>query len=226
MTAVAGPPLRRRVRSVGSARDTDATAFTGLLAELISRVPGAHAAALVDGDGESIDYAGALAPFDVKIAAAHWQIVLGQLAKTPPLVDARHVVVRAHDKSYVLHALADGYAVIVVLSARGGFAASSRGFAVFERSLRLEAGIGGPSKGPPWTPVTVEYDARARPRTVASGAHDPPQSLEVLGAVMGLGRGERGFRIRLASGVEATVVREPGGAWYSDEPIGSALETP
>jgi len=31
------------------ARDTDATAFTLILTELISRIPGAHSAALVDG---------------------------------------------------------------------------------------------------------------------------------------------------------------------------------
>jgi predicted regulator of Ras-like GTPase activity (Roadblock/LC7/MglB family) len=219
MTPGSRPGLRRRVRSLDLPRDTDATAFTVLLSELIARIPGARAAALVDADGESIDYAGTLSPFDVKIAAAHWQIVLAEVSKVPLLTRARQVIVRGVRKSFLLHALADGYAVVVVLSPRAGFATSARGFSVFERALVREAGIGKARKGPEWTPVVVEYDARSRPRTLAVEADASPHALEVLGAVMGLARGERGFRVRLATGVEATVVREPGGVWYADEPI-------
>jgi hypothetical protein len=219
MSAVSRPGLRRRMRPIELPRDTDVTAFTLLLSELIGRIPGARAAALVDADGESIDYAGTLSPFDVKIAAAHWQIVLGEVGRVPLLAGPRQIVVRGLEKSFVLRVLADGYAVVVVLAARAGFAASARGFSVFERALMAEAGIGRPQRGVEWTPVVVEYDARARPRTLAVRADAPPQALEVLGAVMGLGRGERGFRVRLATGVETTVVREPGGAWYADERI-------
>jgi hypothetical protein len=33
---------------------------------------------------------------------------------------------------------------------------------------------------------------------------------------MGLRAGERGFRVRLDSGAEVTLVREPSGCWYAD----------
>ena len=140
----------------------------------------------------------------------------------PALAAARHMVVRGATRSFILRALADRYSVVVVLSARAGFSASSRAFGVFERALLVEAGIGKARKGTEWTPVFVEYDARSRPRTIAVSTDSPPHALEVLGAVMGLGRSERGFRVRLATGVETTVIREPGGTWYADEPVDSA----
>jgi hypothetical protein len=37
--------------------------------------------------------------------------------------------------------------------------------------------------------------------------------------VMGLPRGERGFRVRTATGGELTVVREAGNTWYADEEL-------
>jgi len=214
-----GASVRRHPAASSLPRDTEATAFTTLLTELIGRVPGARAAALVDRDGESVDYAGALSPFDVKIAAAHWRIVLGELDRTRLLTQPRHIVVRGRQKSFIVRALADAYAVVVVMSKRAGFVPAPRAFLVFERALRAEAGIGTAPEGPVWTPVVVDQDARARPRTVASAAYAAAQPLEVLGAVMGLGPGERGFRVRLSTGFETTLVREPGGAWYADEPI-------
>ncbi len=215
----AAPRGSRPQRSPILPRDTEITAFTLLLSDLIQRIPGARAAALVDRDGESIDYAGALSPFDVKIAAAHWQIVLGELGRLRQLEGANQIVARGAQKSFIVRALADAYAVVVVLAARAGFASSTRAFAVFERDLSIEAGIGSAQTRTGWTPVTVQQDSRARPATLTTLASSTPQTVEVLGAVMGLGRGERGFRVRLAGGFETTMVREPGGVWYTDEPI-------
>jgi predicted regulator of Ras-like GTPase activity (Roadblock/LC7/MglB family) len=216
----AGVSLRARRRpTLALPRDTEATAFTTILSELIRRIPGARAAALVDTDGEAVDYAGELSPFDVKIAGAHLQIVLGELRRLPHLARLRQVVVRGGAKSFIVRALEDAYAVVVVLSQRAGFASTSRAFTVFERALLAEAGIGAPPPGPVWTPVMVEQDARARPQTLCSAAGNAPHGVEVLGAVMGLLPGERGFRVRLAGGFETTLVREPGGAWYTEEPL-------
>jgi hypothetical protein len=209
----------RRRESSARPRDTEATAFTTLLSDLITRVPGARAAALVDRDGEAIDYAGSLSPFDVKVAGAHWRIVLGELDSVPALRQPQSVIVRATERSFILRPLADGYAVIVILCARAGFAPSPRAFHVFERALRAEAGIGVAPAGPSWTSVVVSQDDRARPHAVASSAGATPQPVEVLGAVVGLGRGERAFRVRFATGFETTILREPGGMWYADEPI-------
>jgi hypothetical protein len=219
MTMSSRARLRRGNRPSSLPRDTDPTVFTTLLSDLIGRIPGARAAALVDRDGESIDYAGVMSPFDVKVAAAHWQIVLAQLTQVALLRDARQVVVRGATKSYLLRSLADAYAVVVILSRGGGFSPTVRAFSAFERALYAEAGIGSRQRGRDWTPVVVEFDARRRPLHVASAQGAPRQTVEVLGAVMGLGRGERGFRVRLSSGVETTVVREASGACYTDESI-------
>ena len=210
--------VSHRAPAPALARDTDTTAFTTLLVDLIARVPGARAAALVDADGESVDYAGALSPFDVKVAAAHWRIVLGELDQVEVLKGARAIVVRGRKKSFIVRALQDRYAVVVVLCRGAGFASSSRAFIVFERALQAEAGIGRGRHLGPWTPVSVRLGPRSRPDLVSSGT-GTPQELEVLGAVVGLGPRERGYRVRLATGIETTLVREPGGSWYADEPI-------
>ena len=72
----AGPGSRGRRRrgraEAPTARDQAETAFTAILASLVERVPGAHAAALVDAEGETVDYAGDGEPFFLRVAAAAW----------------------------------------------------------------------------------------------------------------------------------------------------------
>jgi hypothetical protein len=40
-----------------------------------------------------------------------------------------------------------------------------------------------------------------------------------MGAVMGLGPREKGFRVRLPSGAEMMLVRERLGQWFADEHV-------
>ena len=47
-------------------------------------------------------------------------------------------------------------------------------------------------------------------------------AVEVLGSLVLADARERGFRVRLDTGVEVTVVREAGGRWYADEAIPTA----
>jgi hypothetical protein len=63
--------------------------------------------------------------------------------------------------------------------------------------------------------VSVFCDERDRPAALEIG--DRARSVEVLGTVVGLASRERGWRVRLDTGVEVTLVREPGGFWYADE---------
>ena len=62
-----------------------------------------------------------------------------------------------------------------------------------------------------WKPSPAD---RRRPRRVFLGG--TWEDLEVMGAVVGLGRGERGYRVRTSSGEELTLVRERLGRWYAD----------
>jgi hypothetical protein len=199
------------------ARDMDSTPFAQILIDLILRLPGAYACALVDLGGETVDYAGVVNPFDVKVAAAHMRIVLNDLDEYGALGRPRWVVLRGEKRSFVARSLPEGYALVVMLRRRAGFTASARAYATCERELAAEAGWGHLHEGPAWFPIAVEVDRRGRPTKIGSGA--ACVTVEVFGAVMGLPQNERGFRVRTATGSELTVVREAGNTWYADEDL-------
>ena len=212
------PVPNARPSRAPSIRDMDLTAFAKILSDLVTRVPGAFASALVDHEGETVDYAGAGDPFEMKVAAAHVRIVLNdleELGDAHPLGSPRSLVIRGARRSVIGRRLPEGYALVVLLHRRAGFTMSERAFSTCERLLAKEAGWTA-TRARPWYPVRVEVDRRGRPTVVGS----PPIPVEVFGAVVGLPRQERGFRVRLrASGGELTLVREPGHAWYADEDL-------
>jgi hypothetical protein len=216
----AGKSSEKRARRPSrrpAARDMDTTPFARILTELILRLPGAFACALVDLGGETVDYAGVVDPFDVKVAAAHMRIILNDLDEYAALGRPRWVVLRGSKRSFVARTLPDGYGLVVMLRRRAGFTASARAFAACERELATEAGWGQLDQATAWFPVKVEVDRRRRPAKIGSGATSV--SVEVLGSVMGLPRNERGFRVRTSTGSELTVVREAGNTWYADEDL-------
>jgi hypothetical protein len=190
-----------------------ASAFAAILGEVLARIPGAYAAALVDNEGETVDYAGASDPYDLKIAAAYLRICLHELESIRALGEPRWVTVRGARKSLVARTLEDGYALVLLLRRRAGFTASQRAFAACARALAREAGWAHVESGPVWHPIAVEIDRRGRPRRL--GRRSLP--VEVLGSVAGLPAKERGFRVRTAEGSELTLIREAGNWWYSDE---------
>jgi hypothetical protein len=65
--------------------------------------------------------------------------------------------------------------------------------------------------------VNVHCDRAKRPARIVLQGSRTALPLEVLGSVMGLATRERGFRVRLDSGIELTLVREAGGFWYADD---------
>ncbi len=195
----------------------EATSFARILHDLIARLPGAYACALVDLGGETVDYAGVVQPFDVKVAAAHMRIILNDLDGLGALGKSRWVVLRGERRSFVARQLPEGYALVVMLRRRAGFTASARAYAACEHALAAEAGWSPPKDVAPWFAVEVEVDRRGRPNRVDAGPTASAVVVEVFGAVVGLARGERGFRARTAMGGELTLVREPGNTWYADE---------
>jgi len=197
-------------------RDQRESAFTSILAGLVEGVPGARAAALVDRDGETVDYSGEMDSYEVRLAAAHWRLVLDELARRDALGSVRWIALRCGRASYLVHELPEEYALVLVLARAAGFFGWPRAVAACARALGDEAGW--TWVGARWFPAEVTVDERGRPSSVRVGGRACP--VEVLGTMAGgLGRSERGWRVRVETRVEATLVREPGGAWYSDEPL-------
>jgi hypothetical protein len=201
----------------------DASPFSSILADLVRRVPGAFAAGLVDREGETVDYAGSAEPFDVKVAAAHWRIVIQQILEQSRFVELKWLVSRGVKQSFIVHVLPDGYALVLLLRKRAGFVPFVRPVSACIRLLAREAEwqlpekplTGEGARGHTWYAVRVDTDRRGRPERVFGDVGG--YALEILGAIVGLRRREKGFRVRLESGKELTLVRELGGFWYADE---------
>lgn len=217
----------RGIRGIRPPRDQAPSAFTTILDDLIARVPGAIAAGFVDSEGEAVDYAGWLTPFDIKVAAAHWRIIINQLATLTWMGKAKTLVVRGSERSTVVRSMPDGYAVVLVLSRRAGFVLQERAFSACEVAIAIEAGFALDRSAPRWFPVLVEVDDRRRPTSIVYGGL--AEQVEVLGRLVDPNRAsepptrasqrEQAFRVRLASGPEVTLVREQGGFWYAEEPV-------
>ena len=207
----------RRERRAGAPRDQQESAFASILAGLVARVPGARAAALVDRGGETVDYAGRGNPYAVRVAAAHFRLVLDEAVAQRSLAAAESFVVRAARASFVVRALPDGYALVLCLQRGAGFRGLGRAVPAFIYQLGREAGWKPQPTG--WHAVDVLVDERRCPRAVRAGSREQP--LEIIGRFRAaLPQHERAWRVRVPTGIELTVVRESGGFWYSDEWLG------
>jgi hypothetical protein len=199
-------------------RDQAPTTFARILEDLVSRTPGAYAAALVDFEGETVDYAGSIDPFELKVSAAHWQLVLAAAQPQGAMGRIQSLCVRARRRGYFVRRLHGDYAVVLVLHPRAAFAVSDRALQVAVAGLSSEAGWPTPRNAVRWFAVEVECERsahRCRPvRVRADGTWHP---VEIIGALVGLRLREKGYRVRLTSGAEIMLVRERLGRWFSDE---------
>ncbi len=213
----------RSKRHEPAGRDQDTTPFTEILQRLLDLDHCADAAVLVDSQGEAVDYAGTLPVFYTKISGAYLRIILDELMQRLPknVGVPQDLIIRGSRRSFLVRRLPDGYALIVVLR-RQAFRVSPRALAISERALSREAGWPAPRQvGPAWYPVEVATGLANRRRPLRMRIGSEWQGIEVLGSVVGLGR-DRGYRCRLRSGAELTLVREPAGTWYTDEQIDDA----
>jgi hypothetical protein len=214
----------------GAPREQIESRFGVILSDLLVRIPGARAAALVDRDGETVDYAGPLEAFSVRVAAAHMRIVLQEITqqgglRRPPT----SVAVRTTRGGFAVHALPEGYAIALLLSHKARLTGHARAVSAVTQMFAEEVGwTATPGPAPQWHTVEVVSDPLGRPRALRGrGAHGPleppdaPDMLDMLDIIgrleSGLGWRQRGWRVRFASGVEAMLVREAGGFWYADE---------
>ncbi len=202
-------------------RDDQArSVFTDILDRFLAACDGAFAAVLVDYEGEAVDYAdtveneAAVAPFDIKLAAAHWQIVMRQLNDCPVLGNARHVVIQAEHCGYVIRPLPSDYWLVLLCRPNGAFNVSSRALDQVVMELSVEAGW--PPPAPEqlnWQRVAVTVDTDGRPSRIGlQGRYLELEEIEPLNEVDEL---ERGYRVLTAEGGQWVLVRERTGLWYA-----------
>jgi hypothetical protein len=219
--------MKRRRR--GAVRDQSDSPFSAILARLCDDC-GALAAALVDGEGETVDYAGLLSPYEIKVAAAEWRIVLKvvQESRLPGFHNVQSLIVRAAKRSFLIEALPDGYAIAVCLP-RHCFSVSRRALAQAMRDLSREAGLELPEARAQvhWARVQVRTPeaSRLHRRPDAIWLADAWSPITILGRYQArdLSRSELGYLARLVSGAEVFLVREPPGVWFIDNAAALAV---
>jgi hypothetical protein len=203
-------------------RDQATSAFTDILKRLCGTT-GSSAAALVDVQGETVDYySGDLAAHDVRVLGAEWRLVLDTLQRSrAQLLATTHLIlVRARSGSFGILALPGGYAFVLQFP-RHCFWVSERALAAAAREVCVESGIAPATslaRGERWLRVKVQTAPDDRRRPVAVWHRQDWRGIVILGRyqrVDAAGR-ELGYRARLDGGVEFTLVREPLGAWYAE----------
>ena len=213
--------MKEQRRSV-AARDQGATPFGAMLLRLCDST-GARGSALVDHQGETVDYAGALDPYEIKVAAAEWRLVLEVVTRTGVFgwPETAEVIVRARRRSFAVIRLPEGYAIVLQLGARC-FSISQRAVSEAARELCAEAGLELPrslARVEHWSRVEVKPAPDDPRRPIEIWVGSAWARIDVLGRYEAtlLYRGEIGFRARLANGAEINLVREPLGRWYAED---------
>ncbi len=209
-------------------RDQSVSPFSATLIRLCEST-GALGAALVDAEGETVDYAGYRNPYEIKVTAAEWRIVLGLVlaARLPGFKQILAVSIRCRARSYFVEAMPDGYAIVMELP-RFAFLISRRALAQAVRELSQEAGLVLPASrsGARWARVRIlsAKDDPRRPEAIWIAQAWSP--LTILGRYQArdLARHEVGYLARLLSGAEVFLVREPLGYWYVDDVNAVATE--
>lgn len=212
--------MRRRRTLVE--RDQAVSSFSASLQRLCEST-GALGATLVDHQGEAVDYAGYLEPYHLRVMAAEWRIVLdiARDAKKLGLADAQEFAVRARNKSFVLVALTEGYALVLELPHRA-FSFSRRALTEAVREIELEAGLA-PSPvtraGERWSQLDVRTAPGNRRRPIEVWMEGSWKPVTILGRYADAGRRGRfvGYRARLATGHEFALIREPLGLWFAGD---------
>jgi len=212
--------MRARGR-VALDRDQEASPFSAILWRLCEGAS-AHAACLVDKEGETVDYAGRISPYEIRVAAAELRLVLAftRTAEIPGFSEINEIRVRTGQRSYAIIGLGDGYAIVLEL-VRHSFAVSPRALLQAMRELESEAGIQSVLQpgGTRWSRVKVRPSTLDAHRPEAVWLDGAWHAVTVLGRYRtgDLARRERGYMARLPSGAEFSLVREPLGFWFADD---------
>jgi hypothetical protein len=183
---------------------------------------------LVDTEGETVDYAGELDPYDIKIAAAEWSLVVRTLSGTRVLDrgDTFDFCFRGKSRSFAVVLLSQGYA-LVIETPPTSLSLSRRAVIQAVHEISTEAGLELPEPWKTtherWTRVSIKEERRLR-RPTAIWCLEQWQAVTILGRLRRdqLRQSEAGYRVRIADIGETTLIREPFARWYAEDWAGFA----
>jgi hypothetical protein len=208
--------LRRKRRLVPLTRTAERSPFSVVLERLVHQVPGCLSASFVDQEGEAVDVAGYGTEFQAKVVGAYCNVLVSDAA---PLGHLRDLVISARRRSYLIRCLPEGYVLALELARGAAPHVSERALGECTLALASEAGFEVPPRPVRWHAAEVRPRGNRKTRPQEIRAKDAWHSLQVLGSIVGVKRGERGYRVRVATGAEVTLVREPLGRWWTDDRI-------
>jgi hypothetical protein len=218
-----------RRRSLRSLDHRDASPFAALLEDLLDAMPYLRGGAIVDFEGETVDFAGEVDTFDLRVAAATMQLMLSDLRQAAHFADLLEVRLTTGKQGYVVRVLDASYSLVLIPRPLATFVLSERVLLEVEHRILIEAGLS-PRAPLDWFRAEVLLDGRRRPAKIRAAASlldvEPPTWLdvEVLGSVVERAAAPRAFRVRLESGAELTLLREGRGLWFVDGPIADGTE--
>ncbi|UFS68761.1 roadblock/LC7 domain-containing protein [Geomonas sp. RF6] len=93
--------------------------FKLLLTELVEGVPGASGAILADWEGEAVEQHTLLDPYEMKVTAAHWGIILSSMkgmGKKLPMGDVGEGIITTDAQHVLVGAVGEDYTLVMTLS--------------------------------------------------------------------------------------------------------------
>ena len=115
--------------------------FKTLLTKLVEAVPGASGAILADWEGESVEHHSFGDPFDMKVTAAHWCIVLTLvkgLKESFATGPVREGVISTDQQHVIVGAIGDDYALVMTMNKEALPLVALRSFRETARLLKKE----------------------------------------------------------------------------------------
>ncbi|MDH5674523.1 MAG: hypothetical protein OEZ06_20520 [Myxococcales bacterium] len=195
------------------------SSFTPILRRVRREEPAVLAVAFVDLEGECVDYASALDPFEAKVAGAHVHVVMAEFVARQQKLGLRtpfFLRIRASERLLWAHRIADEYLLVVLAAPEVNEERLDRLIAETSVALRREAGLPPPSWEPSgtlkvivreavgWDYAPVAFEDGDRTVTVSAvlGRWIEPGGIEGDELVC--------FRVCVEDGHELTLVHDPG----------------
>ena len=208
-------------------RDQGESAFTPILRRLLHRTTGVIAVCFVDGEGECVDYASSLSPFEIKVTGAQLLVTMEETAarlRTISAGEAWWVHVQGSERELACRRVSEDYLLVVVTKPRAMTRRLMGGIEQTVAELRREAEIDAPR----WE--TVADSVRVEVRRAVGWPYAPAAYVDeqgqrvVIDDVLGRwteGTGRRSkvaFRVRTEGGEELTLVHHRAADRWERQP--------